>query len=145
MSKLLAVAARELRERWLLFPRGFVLGFVPLVLPAFGVTGGTMPDRRPVRPRSSSARRAAVVIGSSMLARDAANGRLGFLFSRPVSWPAIWGGKWLAALVLVVSQRPPGRDPVDGRLPAGVPRRPPRRLLAPGDARRTGRRPSSSS
>jgi hypothetical protein len=46
---------------------------------------------------------AGIVIGSSMLARDAANGRLGFLFSRPVSWPAIWGGKWLAALVLVVS------------------------------------------
>jgi hypothetical protein len=44
---------------------------------------------------------AAAVIGSSMFARDAVNGRLGFLFSRPVSWPAIWGGKWLAAVVLV--------------------------------------------
>ena len=46
---------------------------------------------------------AAVVIGSSMLARDAANGRLGFLFSRPVPWPAIWAGKWAAALVLVAA------------------------------------------
>ena len=46
---------------------------------------------------------AAVLMGSTMLARDASNGRLGFLFSRPVSWPAIWGGKWLAALVLVVT------------------------------------------
>jgi hypothetical protein len=102
MSKLLAVAARELRERWLLFPAGLALGFVPLVLPAFGVK------------RADSAfvglftalvlgAAAAVVMGSSMLARDASNGRLGFLFSRPLAWPAIWGGKWLAAVVLVVS------------------------------------------
>ena len=47
-----------------------------------------------------------------MLARDAADGRLGFLFSRPVPWPAIWGGKWLAAVVLVVRERGPGPLPV---------------------------------
>ena len=40
-----------------------------------------------------------------MLARDTADGRLGFLFSRPLPWGTIWGGKWLAALVLVVRQR----------------------------------------
>jgi hypothetical protein len=37
MSKLLAVAARELRERWLFFPGALASGFFPLVLPAFGV------------------------------------------------------------------------------------------------------------
>ena len=46
---------------------------------------------------------AAVVIGSSMLARDSANGRLGFLFSRPLPWGTIWGGKWLAALILAAA------------------------------------------
>jgi hypothetical protein len=102
MSKLLAVAARELRERWLLFPAGFVLGFVPLVLPAFGVRRDDSGFVGVFGALCLGAA-AAVVIGSSMLARDAANGRLGFLFSRPVSWPAIWGGKWLAAVVLVVS------------------------------------------
>ena len=102
MSRLLAVAARELRERWILFPAAVVIGFSPFVLPAFGVnreaalTVGLM-------GAVLLGAAAAVVIGSSMLARDAANGRLGFLFSRPVSWPTIWGGKWLAALVLVVT------------------------------------------
>jgi hypothetical protein len=38
-----------------------------------------------------------------MLARDADDGRLRFLFSRPVPWGAIWGGKWLAAIVLAAA------------------------------------------
>jgi hypothetical protein len=102
MSRLLAVAARELRERWILFPAALVIGFSPFVFPAFGVkrvealTAGLM-------GAVLLGAAAAVVIGSSMLARDAANGRLGFLFSRPVSWLTIWGGKWLAALVLVLA------------------------------------------
>ncbi len=100
MSKLLAVAARELRERWLLFPGGLALGFLPTVLPAFGVKRDDSEFIGFLFAMCIGAA-AAVVMGSSMLARDAANGRLGFLFSRPVSWPAIWGGKWLAALVLV--------------------------------------------
>ena len=137
MRKLLAVAAREMRERWLLFPASFALGFNPLVLPAFGVDRRVMPEVGLMTSVLLGAG-AAVVMGSTMLARDVANGRLGFLFSRPVSWPAIWGGKWLAALVLVVSSGLPGRDPVDDRLPAGVDRWPSRRLLDPGDARRTG-------
>ena len=100
MSRLLAVAARELRERWLLFPAALALGFVPFALPALGVKR----DHAPVVGLAFAALfgvAAAVVIGSSMLARDSASGRLGFLFSRPVAWPTIWGGKWLAAVVLV--------------------------------------------
>ncbi len=100
MSKLLAVAAREMRERWLLFPAALAVGFFPLILPAFGLT----PDVMPVVGTVSAvllAAAAGLITGASMLARDAANGRLGFLFSRPVSWAAVWGGKWLAALVLV--------------------------------------------
>lgn len=102
MRKLLAVAARELAERWLLFPAGLVAGFFPLVLPAFGIKRGDAAFVGLFGAACLGAA-AAVVIGSSMLARDAANGRLGFLFSRPVSWPAIWGGKWLAALVLATA------------------------------------------
>ena len=102
MSRLLAVTARELRERWLLFPASLLFGLNPLVLPAFGVDKSAMPFIGVVTALGLSAA-AAVVMGSTMLARDAANGRLGFLFSRPLAWPAIWGGKWLAALVLVAS------------------------------------------
>jgi hypothetical protein len=102
VSKLLAVAARELRERWLLFPGALVSGCFPLVLPAFGIKREYLPTVGIVGAILLGLA-AAVVVGSSMLARDAANGRLAFLFSRPVPWPAIWGGKWLAALVLVAS------------------------------------------
>jgi hypothetical protein len=101
MSKLLAVAARELRERWLLFPGALASGCFPLVLPAFGVERELMPVVGAVGAILLGLA-AGLIAGASMLARDAANGRLGFLFSRPVSWPVIWGGKWLAAIVLVV-------------------------------------------
>ena len=100
MSKTLAVAARELRERWLLFPAGLVLGSLPLALPAFGLP----PDATPLIGLAialSVGAAAALLTGSSMLARDASDGRLGFLFTRPLPWPAIWGGKWLAAVALV--------------------------------------------
>jgi hypothetical protein len=102
MSRLLAVAARELRERWLLFPASLVFGLNPLVLPAFGVDKRAMPFVGVVTALGLSAA-AALIMGSTMLARDTANGRLGFLFTRPLSWPTIWGGKWLAAIVLVAS------------------------------------------
>ena len=87
MSKLLAVAARELRERWLLFPGALVAGLFPLVLPAFGVRRERRADGGLVTSVLLGAA-AAVVIGSTMLARDSSNGRLGFLFSRP----AVLGG-----------------------------------------------------
>jgi len=102
MSKLLAVAARELHERWLLFPAALAVGFFPLVLPAFGLSRDIMPVVGMVSAVLLGAA-AGLITGASMLARDAANGRLGFLFSRPVSWSAIWGGKWVAAIVLVVA------------------------------------------
>ena len=102
MRKLLTVAGRELRERWLLFPASFVFGFNPLVFPAFGMDRQDMPFVGLMTSIGLGVA-AALLMGSTMLARDASNGRLGFLFSRPVSWPAIWGGKWLAALVLTLS------------------------------------------
>ena len=102
MSKLLAVAARELRERWLLFPGALLAGLAPFVFPAFGMKQELTPVVALVGAVLFGAA-AAVVIGSSMLARDSVNGRLGFLFSRPVSWLQVWGGKWLAALVLVAA------------------------------------------
>ena len=83
-------------------------------------------------------------MGSTMLARDAANGRLGFLFSRPLSWPTIWDGKWLAALVLVASSGVLAAIPFMVVYPApsdGAPRR----LVAPDHERRPGTAGSSAS
>ena len=100
MSQTLAVAARELRERWLLFPASLVVGLAPFLVSSFGLR----PEQAPVVALLLSiilGAIAAFVAGGSMLARDAVDGRLAFLFSRPVPWPAIWGGKWLAAVVLV--------------------------------------------
>jgi hypothetical protein len=101
---MLAVAARELAERWILLPASLVVGFFPLVVPAFAF--GFRREDAPfvgIVGAVGMGAAAAVVIGSSMLARDAADGRLGFLFSRPLPWGTIWGGKWLAAVVLVAS------------------------------------------
>ncbi len=101
MNRLLAVASRELRERWLLFPAAFVLGFSPSVLTSFGLEKNDVPLAS-LAFGFMLAASAAVLTGTTMLARDTANGRLGFLFSRPLAWTTIWGGKWLAALVLVL-------------------------------------------
>jgi hypothetical protein len=100
VSRMMAVAARELRERWLLFPAGLAVGCAPLVLPAFGLPHEATPFVGALFALLLGLI-AALVAGASMLARDTLDGRLGFLFTRPVSWPAIWGGKWLAAIVLV--------------------------------------------
>lgn len=102
MTHALAIAARELRERWILFPAALAFGFVPIVLPAFGA------EFRDIAPVVGVAfavvlgAAAAVVVGSTMLARDAAERRLAFLLARPVSLSSVWAGKWIAALVLVL-------------------------------------------
>lgn len=102
--RVLAVAWRELRERWLLFPAALVLGCVPLVLPAFGLKAAKADlGFAAFFVALVLGAAAAVIMGTSMLGRDVANGRLGFLFSRPLPWGAIWGGKWLAAIVLVAA------------------------------------------
>ena len=103
MRALLAMTARELRERWLLFPASLAVRLQPPRAPCLrrGQAGHAV--RRRGRPPLGLGAARRCLMGSTMLARDAANGRLGFLFSRPLSWPTIWGGKWLAALVLVAS------------------------------------------
>jgi hypothetical protein len=101
MRKTLAVAAREIQERWLLLAGGLALGFVPLVIPHLD---GRL-NRDAVAPVGLVMAIliggfAAILAGGTMFVRDAEDGRLAFLLGKPVSWPSIWAGKWAAAALL---------------------------------------------
>src|SRR5260370_1421299 len=99
MKALVGIAGRELRRRWMILPAALVVGFVPVVAPRLGwkavgdpVVGlllclllGTM---------------TALATGYSAIGGEIAAGRLGFFFSRPVPWWAIWGGKFSASVLL---------------------------------------------
>jgi hypothetical protein len=58
-----------------------------------------------------------------VIARDLAEGRLGFFLARPIPWWSIWGGKWIAALVLTSAAGAivvlPALTSPDWSLPAG--------------------------
>ncbi|HEU0104573.1 MAG TPA: hypothetical protein VFT38_00275 [Vicinamibacteria bacterium] len=94
---LMAIAAREVSERAALLGLAAMLAVVPFVAPWIGIgdrpmLGGFL--------ATVMVFTAALLTGSSVIARDLAEGRLGFFLARPVPWWSIWGGKMLAALVL---------------------------------------------
>jgi len=99
MKGFAAVWRREIAERRLLFLIG-LLGFFPFLLPFARLGTGEL--------RSEAAFGLGVVVsvvlalglGTSIVARDLAERRLGFYFSRPLSGWAIWAGKLGAGLAL---------------------------------------------
>jgi hypothetical protein len=96
---LLAVTARELRERWTLPFALFVSGFVPLFLVRYvDITARPLATMATV----ASAWALALLMGGSVIAGDLADGRLAFFFARPVPWWSIAGGKLLAALTMSI-------------------------------------------
>lgn len=97
MRALLAIAARELRERWTLVAASFAGGFVLL---AIALREGERALPIAVIAAVPSAWAVALLMGGSVIARDLGEGRLGFFYARPVPWWAIGGGKLLAALLL---------------------------------------------
>lgn len=100
MRALLAITWRELRERWTLPLATFCFGFVPLAL---AIRAGERPLPIAGVLMVPTAWAVAVMMGSSVIARDLGDGRLGFFFARPVPWWAIAGGKLLAALLLTLA------------------------------------------
>jgi hypothetical protein len=105
---LLAIAARELRERWTLPFAMFVWGFAPLLLVRYvDVTARPLATMAAV----AAAWGTALLMGGSVIAGDLASGRLGYFFARPVPWWSIAGGKLLAALVMSIA------GPLAGILP----------------------------
>ena len=106
MKGMLAVLARELTEWRLLFLVALITGLIPLAAPWLPSPGGL----DPAEVRDGTALGLALIasgvlaflLGSSVLARDLSEGRLGFYFARPLPGAAIWAGKMLGATILTI-------------------------------------------
>ena len=107
MGGILAVAARELNERWTVLIAAMVAGLVALLVTLFSSLGRH--DARDARELAAVIFAAvfafglAIVVGSGMINRELVERRHGFFFSRPLSAGAIWGGKLLACWLLAVA------------------------------------------
>jgi hypothetical protein len=106
MRGFLAVFEREVAERRLLAAAALILGLVPLAapwLPGLGERGGPG-----VRNATALALALcfsfglALILGSSVVARELADRRLSFYFSRPIGGWAIGAGKLAAAFALAL-------------------------------------------
>jgi len=111
MNALLAIAGREFRERWTLPLAAFCFGFV-LLVPILRHGERALPVAAVAAVPAAWV--VAVLMGGSVIARDLADGRLGFFFARPVPWWSIAGGKLLAAFALTIATA------VAGALPAAL-------------------------
>lgn len=103
MRGYLSVLRRELSERWLLAAAAALLGLVPLIVPLLPLGNVRGPDARAgtaIALALITSFVLALVLGSTVLARDLAERRLGFYFSRPLPGWAIWAGKLTAAVLL---------------------------------------------
>lgn len=107
MRAFAAVFRREIAEYRLIFPAALLIGLIALAAPWLPGAGGTAPaEVRGAAALSLSLIAAfvmAAVLGSSVLARDLAERRLGFYFARPLPGLALWAGKLLAAMALALA------------------------------------------
>ena len=101
-----AVFGREVAERRMLALLALGLGLVPLAAPWMPGVG----RENPAELRSAMALTlglglsavTAILLGGSVIARDLAERRLGFYFSRPLAGWEIWAGKLAAAAALTL-------------------------------------------
>jgi len=102
LSKVTAVARRELDQRRTLLAAAVALGLVPVVAGAFSPA---------VRASARTlgvveffvAQAIAAFVGLGLVGDDLASGRMGWYFSRPLSGFAIWAGKIGGAGILAVA------------------------------------------
>ena len=112
MSGALAVAFREIREKRLVLWAALIFGLLPV---AVRWLSALLPATAAIDPRRDSLTfilavlvvfqfpaAVALGLGSSVIARDIGERRLGFYFARPLSGAAIWGGKMLGAFALLL-------------------------------------------
>lgn len=105
MRGTLAVAAREIAERKLLFLGALVAGLLPLAFPLLPVLRGNSRDARSLAVLlvgSTIAVAFPIVFGATVLVGDVAQKRLAFYFSRPLPAASIWSGKLLGALSISI-------------------------------------------
>ena len=106
MRGLLAVAERELRERKMVLAAALVGGLLPLAIPLLPwLSRHSARETRGVTAlvvAASFGVGLALAFGASMIARDLRERRLGFYFARPLSAAAIFFGKLVAGLLLVL-------------------------------------------
>jgi hypothetical protein len=105
MKGTLAVAAREIAERKLLFLGAFVVGLLPLGVFLIPVLRGNPREARSVAVLLVAATITVafpLVFGATILVSDIAQKRLSFYFSRPLPAASIWAGKLLAALMISI-------------------------------------------
>lgn len=103
MNGTLTIAARELRERSFVFITAAVAALIPFI-------AAILPRTRSQSPllvilvmgliiAVGFTLALSIVLGGSIVARELADKRMSFYFSKPVSAPAIWFGKVLGAVV----------------------------------------------
>jgi hypothetical protein len=97
MSAFAAILRREIALRATLLPVALFLGLAPFAVPLFGI-----PDRQAAAVFFIGAVGvvAIALTGGAVIVSDLAEGRLGFFFTLPVPWWAIWAGKMGAALLV---------------------------------------------
>ncbi|HEY1434184.1 MAG TPA: hypothetical protein VGG65_02355, partial [Thermoanaerobaculia bacterium] len=108
MRSFLAIARREFVEKRLILVAATVGSTFPFVLMGIASRGrsfGTAEDRALVSVVIAAllAIVLAVAFGASILARETAEGRLGFYFSRPISATSIWTGKVGGAVAVIAT------------------------------------------
>jgi hypothetical protein len=106
MKAFLAILAREIAERKLLLAGAAFASLFPIVLPWLpGLSG-----QNPAELRGGMAlglalitsSLLALILGTTVIARDLGERRIGFYFARPVPGWAIWAGKMLSAAFLAL-------------------------------------------
>lgn len=102
MSAALAIAAREIRERRVLLAAALAVGLLPALawyLP--GMREQENAELVAMFVGLAFPAAAALAVGTSIIGRDLAEGRLAFYLARPISELSLWAGKFLGGYALV--------------------------------------------
>ena len=107
MKGFLAVARREIEEKWFVFPAALLASFVPFAIPLIrgmhGAAAAEVRDWSALGGAFMFAGGLAAALGATTLASDLAERRIGFYFSRPISGIALWAGNLGAACFMALS------------------------------------------
>lgn len=102
-----AVALREIGDRWQVLAAAAVAGLTALAAPLLpGVTSGAPGEARFMFAFIAAVAFVVAVgwsVGSGAISAELSAGRMGFLFARPLSGPAIWTGKMAGAFIAVLA------------------------------------------